>query len=260
MYIDERKPEGRREIIEFLEKNGYNRDNTEFRSKEEIIEAYLPIVIFFDTKEYRMMGNVTCAAAAASSKRLITKEEFYRYFHEREGGKQMGEFQVEKIYFDMDGVLADFGKGVRDLCHMEAPSPDGPEDPEKDNEMWRRIKNVEHFYDKLDLMPGAKELFDAVYNKYGDKCEILTGIPKPHRGIKDAGEDKEKWVHRLLAPEIEVNVCLRAEKIQKCNGKDCILIDDMEKNIKEWTEEGGTGIQNLDAASTMKKLKEMGIL
>jgi len=30
--------------------------------------------------------------------------------------------RYEKIYFDMDGVLADFAKGVRELCGME-PSP-----------------------------------------------------------------------------------------------------------------------------------------
>ena len=27
---------------------------------------------------------------------------------------------AEKIYFDMDGVLADFDRGVRELCGMEA--------------------------------------------------------------------------------------------------------------------------------------------
>ena len=172
----------------------------------------------------------------------------------------MTEKDVKVIYFDMDGVLADFGKGVQDFCDMEAPSLNEPEDPKKDNEMWRRIRNVDHFYDKLDLMPGAKELFDAVYNTYGERCEILTGIPKPHREIKDAAEDKEKWVHRLLSPKIKVNVCLRAEKEQRCKGKDCILIDDMEKNIQEWTDKGGTGIQNKSAQETIEELRRMGLL
>ena len=31
---------------------------------------------------------------------------------------------IENIYFDMDGVLADFDNGVRKLCHILAP--DGP--------------------------------------------------------------------------------------------------------------------------------------
>lgn len=30
--------------------------------------------------------------------------------------------EVKKIYFDMDGVLADFAGGVRELCGMEPVS------------------------------------------------------------------------------------------------------------------------------------------
>lgn len=52
----------------------------------------------------------------------------------------------------------------------------------------------------------------------------------------------------------------REEKPQYCNGKGCILIDDMEKNIREWNEMGGTGIVNLSATETMVKLKELGII
>ena len=52
----------------------------------------------------------------------------------------------------------------------------------------------------------------------------------------------------------------REDKANYARSKDRILIDDMKKNIKEWEDAGGTGVQNVDAASTMKKLKEMGIL
>ena len=52
----------------------------------------------------------------------------------------------------------------------------------------------------------------------------------------------------------------REEKPQYCTGKGCILIDDMERNIKEWNEMGGTGIVNVSAEDTMSRLKELGIL
>lgn len=169
--------------------------------------------------------------------------------------------EVEKIYFDMDGVLADFERGVKELCHMDPPDQnDKDKNPQLDDEMWARIKEVGNFYDKLELMPGAKEMFDLVYNKYQDRCEILTGIPKKNRGIVTAGEDKEKWVKRLLSEDIKVHIVYREEKTQKCYGPDCILIDDMEKNIKEWEACGGTGIQNKNANETIAKLKELGIL
>ena len=169
--------------------------------------------------------------------------------------------EIKKIYFDMDSVLADFERGVRELCRMEPPSQNDKHcNPADDDEMWRRIKQHEHFYDELELMPGAKEMFDALYEKYGDKCEILTGIPKAKRGITYAGEDKVKWVRRLLSADVKVNIVYREDKPKYCTGKDCILIDDMEKNISEWNAMGGTGIVNVSAEETMKVLKEMGVL
>ena len=168
--------------------------------------------------------------------------------------------EVEKIYFDMDGVLADFERGVKELCGMTPPSQNADQKPGEDDRMWEKVKACPHFYDLLELMPGAKEMFDAVYSKYGDRCEILTAIPKPKRGIVSAAEDKKAWVKRLLSENIVVNIVTREEKPQYCNGKGCILIDDMEKNIREWNEMGGTGIVNVSAGETMVKLSELGII
>ena len=167
---------------------------------------------------------------------------------------------VGKIYFDMDGVLADFSKGVRELCGMEPSDPSGETDVAMDSEMWTRIREAEHFYNKLELMPGAKEMFDRLWEKYGDKCEILTGVPKPERGIPKAGDDKTAWVRRLLSKDIEVNIVRRAEKIGKCTGPETILIDDLEKTIREWREHGGTGILHTDAETTLAELEKLGIL
>ena len=109
--------------------------------------------------------------------------------------------EVNKIYFDMDGVLADFDRGVRELGGYE---PRFPQDtnPEEEAIMWARVKEIPHFYDRLELMPGAKEMFDAVYGKYAKKCEILTGVPKAKRGIIGAAEDKINWMRRMLSEGI----------------------------------------------------------
>ncbi len=172
----------------------------------------------------------------------------------------MDSFKVEKIYFDMDGVLANFDLGVKEICGMEAPDQNSKhKNPEYDDEMWKRVKQAGHFYDYLELLPGARKLFDYVYNRYGDRCEILSGIPKPRRGIDTAGEDKINWVRRLLSKDIKVNIVFREEKPNYCKGIGCVLIDDYTKNIREWEEMGGTGVLNENAAKTLEKLKEMGI-
>ncbi len=85
-------------------------------------------------------------------------------------------------------------------------------------------------------------MFAKIYEKYGSRCEILTGIPKPERGILTAGEDKTKWVHKYLSPDIVVNIVYAQDKKNFCKGKDCVLIDDLKKNTDTWINSGGTAI------------------
>ena len=53
---------------------------------------------------------------------------------------------------------------------------------------------------------------------------------------------------------------MREEKKNYCTGKGCILIDDMEKNILEWKEMGGSGFMNVDAQNTLERLQSLGIV
>ena len=39
-----------------------------------------------------------------------------------------------------------------------------------------------------------------------------------------------------------------------------VLIDDLQKNIDEWTAAGGTGILHVSAEQTLKELKDLGLL
>ena len=167
---------------------------------------------------------------------------------------------IKKIYFDMDGVLADFDRGVREFCGMDAVSQDYGKKPGMDTLMWKRASKIPHFYDQLELMPGAKEMFDAVYNRYQDRCEILTGIPKPHRGMIGSAEDKTAWVRRLLSRDIVVHTVFKEQKPQFCFGRDCILIDDLQRNIDAWEKTGGTGILHRSSADTLQILKDLNIL
>jgi len=129
-----------------------------------------------------------------------------------------------------------------------------------DEPMWAKVREIDHYYDKLEIMPGAKEMFDTIYEKYADKCEILTGIPKPKRGILTAGEDKINWIRRLFSGDIVINIVYREHKPDYCSGKDCILIDDLEVNIEEWEKMGGTGIVHRSAEETLRVLKGMGVI
>ena len=168
--------------------------------------------------------------------------------------------EVKKIYLDMDGVLADFDRGVRDMCGMDPQPQNGKRYAKQDDLMWEKIRETDHFYGRLHMMRGAKEMFCNLWSNFGDKCEILTGIPKPHRGVVTAGEDKIRWVQRELNPEIKVNIVYREEKLLFCTGPETVLIDDREKTVRAWKEKGGTGILYSDPAETIRTLQDKGVL
>ncbi len=166
---------------------------------------------------------------------------------------------IEKIYIDMDGVLADFDGGIRNLCHRE-PVDQMTATSEENMKLWDAVRKVDHFYDKLEIMPGSDVMLRTLFAKYKDRCEILTGIPKPDKRIEHAGEDKQNWMARYFGSDIKVNIVLRSQKKERCKGIGCVLIDDYQKNIDQWVQHGGTGILFTDVESTMKELERLGIL
>jgi DNA polymerase III delta prime subunit len=69
--------EEREKLMEFLENEGFELDKDEFRSREVILDEGLPISIDLEEKKYRMIGNVTCAAAAVTCGVMKTADDFY---------------------------------------------------------------------------------------------------------------------------------------------------------------------------------------
>ncbi len=142
------------------------------------------------------------------------------------------------IYFDLDGVLADFEGYIRknDIFYV----PHETRDKAADERMWDEIKKVDRFYFQLEPMKGSLELFRRLSEKY--RCEILSAIPKPHWGIVGAEEDKREWVAKYLGEDVKVNIVYREQKKDFAKGTQSVLVDDYEKNIRAWEEFGGTGI------------------
>ena len=81
MFIDVWDAKKRIELVEFLEREGYNAVNEGIRTREWILEGKFPIIVRFEDKTIDRIGNVTCAAASVKS--LKTLDEFYQIFKEK---------------------------------------------------------------------------------------------------------------------------------------------------------------------------------
>ncbi len=156
----------------------------------------------------------------------------------------------------MDGVLADFDRGIEELGNYHKVAQDN-NTPNEDAKLWDIVRTVDRFYNKLEPIEGAIEMFLTLYETFGTKCEILSAVPKAYRNVPTAREDKLSWVRRLLPQDVVVNLVYRAEKQDFAKNLGCILIDDYQINIDEWNKAGGTGILFKSAEDSSKKIMEL---
>src|SRR5690606_24820457 len=153
-----------------------------------------------------------------------------------------------RIYLDCDGVLADFAKGAEAVLGM----------PSRRFEQrfglkafWGRIASAPDFFDTLEPMPDAMELYAAV--RHLDPV-ILTGLP---RGAW-AEPQKRRWAAKHF-PELKMITTSAALKREHCQPGD-ILVDDTDRYRHLWENAGGVFVHHTDAPSTIKALKKMGML
>ena len=111
---------------------------------------------------------------------------------------------IDCIYFDMDGVLVDFKRGQREILKIEVIDQKYKKKGD-DDLLFSKMREYDHFYYMLQPIEGSLLLFKKVFQKYGDKCRILTGVPKESRWIVNASLDKKAWVEKYISKDVIVN-------------------------------------------------------
>lgn len=159
---------------------------------------------------------------------------------------------LPQIYCDMDGVLADFHKGINLLYGK------GDSLVELSDEIKTDL-TVAHsdFFATLSWMLDGKALWKFI-SKF--KPNILSAAPQG-KWLPNAIPDKKIWIARHLRPAPQkIIIGKRSEKRNHATtrGTENILIDDYYRNIKEWTEAGGIGIHHTSTAKTIGELKKLG--
>lgn len=155
-----------------------------------------------------------------------------------------------RFFWDMDGVLYDF------KSRFEQAMP-GVNMKDDNTWTWEELHaNDPHAYLMGNELPGIREVFDFAATK-GENY-ILTAIPRrwnwPH-----ATTHKRMWVmDNFKVPAFRVRFGpFAVDKQHHVEYSDDVLIDDMERNIKQWNRMGGIGILHKSPEETLEQIKRL---
>lgn len=152
------------------------------------------------------------------------------------------------IFLDCDGVLADFDGGAARVLGLHPREYERRFGRER---FWARLAAAPDFFDTLDPLPDARELYEAVRPR---RPVILTGLP---RGAW-AEPQKRRWAARHF-PGVEVITTSAALKREHCRPGDA-LVDDRDTYRHLWEGASGVFVHHRSAAASVARLRELGFL
>ena len=155
---------------------------------------------------------------------------------------------LPEIYCDLDEVLVDFMRGADAAVGGSFVKMD------KD-ERWKRVNQTKGFWANLGWKSNAKRLHDFIirYNPH-----VLSAYPDLDPNSRNG---KMKWLKKNTGfKRGNIHLVLRSQKKNYATTDEIpnVLIDDYDKNIREWEAKGGIGILHTDVGKTISELKRLG--
>ena len=156
---------------------------------------------------------------------------------------------LPEIYCDLDEVLVDF-IGAADAAV-------GGNFAKADKETrWNIINQIKGFWTNIGWKPNAKRLYDFIIKYDAHVLSAFTGRDPTSK------VGKMKWLKKNTEfKRANIHLVLRSQKKSYAKTKEekpNVLIDDYDKNIKEWEAAGGIGILHTNVGKTINKLKGLG--
>ena len=146
---------------------------------------------------------------------------------------------INRIFVDMDGVLADFVQGVQGPKYLNGPLTDDLYD---DNKIALSNKGL---FKDLPPMTDMQDLMNYI-NNLGVYWEILTCTGKLNR--QKVAKDKTAWIREHVDPNTVITCTFTGKQKAAYAEPGFVLIDDRKKNIDAWVAAGGIGILYTTAA------------
>jgi phosphoglycolate phosphatase-like HAD superfamily hydrolase len=172
---------------------------------------------------------------------------FKQFISEKRSKVTQNRGSLPKLFIDMDGVLVDFIAGVGNILGMN----NAKRNTTLDKHEWQAIKDVENFWIDLPKLRGTDQLWNFV-KKF--RPDILSAAPADW---PEAKIQKTQWLkNNLGGVSGKIHIVQRKDKVNFAERN--VLIDDFDKNIKEWEAAGGIGILYKSPTQVIRELKKLG--
>lgn len=161
--------------------------------------------------------------------------------------------KVKRIFIDMDGVLADFIRGVEMPQYLGEPLTNDDAGHTTYDIRKEELTNKRLFAN----LPPMVDMYDLLaYVRHCDvPWEILTAAGEVNREL--VVFDKNEWIKRYVDPTVPVTCTFTGTQKAAYAYEGSVLIDDRQKNIDAWENAGGIGIVHTSAKNTITTLKDL---
>lgn len=145
------------------------------------------------------------------------------------------------VYFDMDGVLADWVDGFNRKFSGVISYDDFNKLSSAERDVYRlEIDSDPDFYRSLKPNRSIVDLINFLLI-VGYDVQILTSVGDSHSDL--IAEQKMQWVRKHVNDSIKVNIVTSSkDKSLYAKSGDDILIDDREKALRPFADAGGVAI------------------
>jgi 5'(3')-deoxyribonucleotidase len=157
---------------------------------------------------------------------------------------------VNTLWLDLDGVIADFNKSAIEIMGM---MPKVYEKTHGTGKFWKAINSKPNFFFDLEKMMDADELYDNV--KHLNPI-ILTGIPA---NMNEFSNQKVEWVKKHFGSDQQIICCKAREKSKFCKPGD-ILVDDRTIFKHLWENAGGIYVTHFNSKQSLDELLFYGAI
>jgi len=161
--------------------------------------------------------------------------------------------KINTVYFDLDGVLADFVKEVKNRL---GKTPDQIGHDKFKNEFVKDLYD-DNFFPSLSVISGSKSLFDWAMDTFVN-VEILSSVGKYKSDM--IKKQKTAWVRKYISGSVKINFTTSSKDKAKYATKDTLLIDDRDKSVIPFSKAGGESIKFTSPKQAKKQLSKYEVI